>query len=158
MDLQTIADRIQLPIRKVRYVIDHRLLPGLRVEGQPNVLGRARSLTDFEGFGVAAAALLLESGVKREKAVDFIDSLCSHSLPTERRGKRQNFLLYVFSSTGKSATASLGDGVNVRLRIDNYDSHWLQPRTGARLATEYEPRVVIMVDLARLRNALIRRL
>lgn len=80
MDLQTIATRTALPVRKIRYVLDNRLLPGLRVAGQPDVVGRARSLTDLEGFAVACAATLLELGVKKEAVVELMNGLSGYPM------------------------------------------------------------------------------
>src|SRR2546423_342570 len=62
MDVRTIARRARLPVRKIRYVLDQRILPGLRGRLQKYLAGRPRSFTDMEGYCVACAALLLEGG------------------------------------------------------------------------------------------------
>jgi hypothetical protein len=53
-----------LPVRKLRYVFDHRLLPGMRPGSSGH--GVSRTFTDFEGFSIALAALLLDSGFSRK--------------------------------------------------------------------------------------------
>src|SRR5580700_6756905 len=76
MDLQTIARKTGLPLRVVRYVLDHKLLPGqkkvaqfLKAKGQP------RSLTELEAFAVAIAATLFHSGLRREVVEGYIAQL-----------------------------------------------------------------------------------
>jgi hypothetical protein len=48
----------------------------------------------------------------------------------------------------------LGDGVNLRFTFGDEDTGWVQPGTNAPLAEGYQPRVVINIDLARLRDLL----
>src|SRR4051794_12241237 len=79
-DLAAIADRSGLPVRKIRYVLDHRLTPG-EVKGRGR--GAARSFTPFEAFGLVLAATMLEAGLKRALVRDCLVQLCpvpSHDL------------------------------------------------------------------------------
>jgi hypothetical protein len=156
MLLQTVARLTRLPIRKVRYVLDHRLLPGLRVAGQPELVGRARTLTDLEGFSVACAAVLLESGVRKETVIEFMTVLAEFPVGTSPRRKRPLFAIQrAFEATVTPAEAMLGDGTNLRFRLGREDTGWIQPGTYARLAAAYQPRVVISIDLTRLRNVFL---
>lgn len=65
LDLATIADRMDLPIRTLRYVIDHRLVVGLRVEYAGR--GNARWLSLFDATVLACAAALLEAGCHQSR-------------------------------------------------------------------------------------------
>ena len=165
MDLQTIAEQTRLPVRTIRYVVDHRLLPKQRrVTGEPDRVGRARILTELEGFSVACAAILLESGVRREAVVDFMSALAEHSVAqnsqiTQNRRKRRSgsvgALEMVLEAEITPAEAMLADGVNLRFKLECEDTGWIQPGTFARLADDYQPRVVVTIDLARLRQAFL---
>lgn len=156
MLLQTVARLTRLPIRKVRYVLDHRLLPGVRVAGQPDLVGLARTLTDLEGFSVACAAVLLESGVRKETVVEFMTVLAEFPMGKSSRGKRPIVAIQrAFGSTVAPAEAMLGDGTNLRFRVGPEDTGWIQPGTYAPLAAGYQPRVVISIDLARLRDVFL---
>jgi hypothetical protein len=64
MHIAEIAERIGLPVRQVRYVLDHGIMPGLKPAGEGR--GTPRYLTAFGAFGVACAALLLQAGLRRE--------------------------------------------------------------------------------------------
>jgi len=156
MDLQTIARRTQLPVRKIRYVLDHRLLPGLRVAGQPDAVGRARHVTDLEGFSIACAAVLLEAGVRKQAVEQLIDGLAAYPV-REIAGRRRpvTAIEAAFLSPTAQAEALLGDGTNYRFRVGKTDTGWIQPKTFARLAADYQPRAVIRLDLARLRQAFL---
>ena len=156
MDLQTIAAQTRLPVRTIRYVLDHRLLPGQRrVTGQPDLVGRARVLTDLEGFSVACAATLLESGVRREAVVDFMSALTGYSVGKNARKTRpMGAIQWAFEAT-TPAKAMLGDGVNLRFELDREDTGWIQPGTFARLADDYQPRAIVTIDLAQLRQAFL---
>ena len=156
MDLQTIAELTRLPIRKIRYVVDHGLLPGRRVEGQPDLVGRARILTDLEGFAVACAAILLESGVKKETVVEFMAGLSMFPMGRIPRGKRSIYAIEkAFEQRDTAAEAFLADGMNLRFKFGRDDTGWVQPGTYARLSHGYQPRMVISIDLASLRDAFL---
>jgi hypothetical protein len=156
MDLQTIAELTRLPIRKIRYVLDHRLLPGLRVEGQPDLVGRARILTDLEGFAVACAAILLESGVRKEAVIEFMAGLSGFPMGRIPAGKRSiHAIQKAFERTVTPAEALLADGMNLRFKFGHEDTGWVQPRTYAPLSHGYQPRMVISIDLAHVRDAFL---
>jgi hypothetical protein len=156
MDLQTVARLTRLPVRKIRYVLDHRLLPRLRVAGQPDLVGRARILTDLKGFAVACAAILLESGVRKEAVVEFMAGLSDFPVGKRRDDKHPVYAVQkAFEAKGMPAEAMLADWINLRFKFGRHDTGWVQPRTYAPLADMYQPRVVISIDLASLRDAFL---
>lgn len=158
MDVQTINERTGLPLRKIRYVLDHRLLPGMRIKTDENRHGHPRSFTPLEGFGIACATTLLVGGVKRDATIEFLDALCSFSFKRSGRRKTQvvarTFLEEVWGSPSDlSATAKLGDGLNVRFTFGDRDSQWLQPGTFAELKA-FHPKITVSLDLADIRDKL----
>ncbi|MBY0312873.1 MAG: hypothetical protein K2W85_12450, partial [Phycisphaerales bacterium] len=64
MDLNELAVRTGLPVRKLRYVLDHRILPGRQSVASGH--GVPRTFTPFEGYAIALAARLLDAGVTRK--------------------------------------------------------------------------------------------
>lgn len=157
MDIQTIASRARLPLRQVRYVLDHRLLPGLRVKAAENEVGRRRHFTDFEGFCVACAAALLHGGVKRETVLRLMSALRDVAWPGANNKRHNNKALGALYDiyVGKGpADVLFGDNAAIRLQAQPNDTGWLQPETGA-LLKDYRPAVTIQLDLARLRDALL---
>lgn len=158
MDVQTISQRTGLPLRKIRYVLDHRLLPGMRIKTDENRHGHPRSFTPLEGFGIACATTLLVGGVKRDATIDFLDSLCTFSFPqtegSKQKADRRTFLEEVWTSPpDRSATVLLGDGLNVRFTLGDRDSQWLQPGTFAELRA-FHPKITVSLDLADIRGKL----
>jgi hypothetical protein len=153
MDIQTISKRTQLSLRKLRYVLDHRLLPGTRVQLAVNAAGQPRQFTEFEGFAIAAAAALLDGGLKRDSVIRFFSALADFSWDVFR-GKPQNALLNVFSSADVPALCQFADDTNIRVVLAQRDSGWVQPHTNAKLDANYRPRVTVELDLARLRDEL----
>jgi hypothetical protein len=154
-----------LPLRKLRYVLDHRLLPGLRVKVAENAVGRPRYFTEFEAFGIACAATLLVAGLKREAVVGFMDGLAeltwdgppsARERPSSSEDKRSfdRIALYVAFTERKPSLALLADGTNVRIQVGSRDTGWRQPRTLAKLSEDYQPRATVHLDLAQLRDQL----
>ena len=166
MELQAVADKTHLPIRKLRYVLDHQLLPGLRVKVDTTSVGRPRLLTDFEAFGVACAAALLVGGVRRDGVIEFMEGLAAlpweedpRSKPAAKNSgkiaeKLDALAFYAAFSKRIPMIALLGDGVNIRVQGGAGDTGWRQPRTLARLSEDYQPTVIVQVDLGRLRSQL----
>jgi hypothetical protein len=61
--LAEIAERSGLTRRQLRYVLEHRVLPGAEQTGQGR--GCERAFTEFSAFGIACAALLFKAGLRR---------------------------------------------------------------------------------------------
>lgn len=72
-DLQTIAHKLDLPVRKVRYVVDHRVMPGFENVGKGQRI--TRQFEPFSAFGVAISALLLDAGLRRDVVINVINRL-----------------------------------------------------------------------------------
>src|SRR3954454_10495451 len=73
-DLAEIAGFGHLAPRKLRYVLDHGLLPG--GAGASRGRGAARRFTGFEAFGIATATLMLEAALRRALVRDCLAALC----------------------------------------------------------------------------------
>ena len=155
MNIQNIAMKTGLSVRKLRYTLDHRLLPGARVKTDVERVGHPRSFTDLEGFGVACATSLLVCGVKRDAVIDFMVSICQYTWE-QAKGKRRILTFVEAAFLGqREAIAILGDGLNVRFQVDERHTDWLQPVTFAQLK-DYRPRGELQLDLGRIRDDLLR--
>lgn len=161
MDIQTIARRTRLPARVIRYVLDQRMLD-LRVRLQKSRAGRPRDLTDLEGYSVALAARLVNSGVRRATVTMIMERLANIPWPAiapragtptdkQRATARPRFMIEAaYYWACEASTLSIGDGLNLRLRVGPVDSRWIEPHTLAPLHEDYRPRVCIIVDLRQL--------
>ena len=150
-DLAEIAGFHGLAPRKLRYVLDHGLLPGGEVASRGR--GAARRFTGFEAFGLATAALMLEAGLRRALVRDCLAALC----PIDAGDVRRMPLYRAYEARG-AARLEVGDWAYARLVIAGVgprpaiDTGWL-PLAGATPAAEaYSPLVTMALDVAQVRG------
>jgi hypothetical protein len=145
MDLQEIARRCDLPIRLIRYVLDHRVLPGQPYEQQKNERGQPRVVTAFEAFGIAIAAHLLNAGIRRANVAIAIKDLAEMQ-PVPKRHPRDRFFQVIHQSTEPS-----------KMRIDSH-GHIRCVSIGGEVfpgpAEGNNETVVVEIDLAIIRQQL----
>jgi hypothetical protein len=155
MDLNTIASRTGLPPRRLRYVMEHGVLPGLRQ--RPHGYGKDWSFTDFEAFAIALAGVLLDAGLRRDAVVACLDQVVGKF---GRHVAIDDIPLYR-AYTGKPSTLTIADGRAVRVVAakqkgvsrHDIDTGWL-PLGQDSLDPAPTPIVRINVDLVALRNRL----
>ena len=156
MDLATIAQRTGLSARRLRYVVDHGVLPGGKVIAVGR--GNARSYTDFEAFGIALAAVLLDAGIKRRIVALLLERLCD----SPKGSRRERPALLSAFSNARTMSLEIGDGVNFRMHVTTFKAgpedvaSWTQAGTGAQLATGYAPLVRLIIDVGHIRSAIKR--
>jgi hypothetical protein len=155
VDIAELARRTGIGARRLRYTLDHGVLPGSRKASQGR--GAARSFTDFEAFGLACATLMLEAGLRRSLVHDCIHLLCGqhgrstpvHEIP----------LYQAFQQCG-AVSLEIGDGLNVRIwdgpgvAPSTLERTWRQAETGAILQEGYEPLVLVRINVGHLRRRL----
>ena len=165
----TLADIEQLtgvPVDRLRYILDSRILPGSRNSARPRIVspgrGVARRFLGIEAFGIVVAVLMLDAGVKRETLKRCLDLLTEYAKGT--KDISTTMLSQAYSQPGAVAL-ELGDGQNVRLLFDPAQppiaratptsGEWIQVNTRARLR-DYAPLVTIRIDVSKLRDRLQR--
>ena len=159
MELQELARRTALPLRRLRYVVDHDLVPGLNYRLASDEAGRPRQLAQDAAFGVACVAALLQGGMKRTEATSFIAALLDFPYRTKKgESWPGHHILSRFLTAGGDGHVRLGDGVNLWLELTIHDhlldTGWRERRTGAALAKGYAPRLVIDLDVGWLRQGI----
>ena len=151
MDLQQLHERTGIDRRKLRYCLDHDLVPELYIEGTPNEAGRPRRFAEDVGFALVCAAELLGLGLPHDRIRGFLRGLLSIKL----RGKGpEKLALGAVLERPCPATAHLGDGVNVRIVVEeyDYDSGWVVPGNPAKLDKSYQPAVIVTLDVGQIRE------
>jgi hypothetical protein len=154
--LDEIAQSSGIPVRKLRYVLDHQFLPG----AQDASLGRgtARSFTPFGSFGVVVATLMLEAGLRRSLIRD-----CLAALSRDPRRKIDEVPLYRAFAHGEPARLEVGDGKFVRLTVAGHrlwpalDTGWLPLSDNRPPEDSYIPLVCLALDVGRIRRLIPRR-
>jgi hypothetical protein len=149
-DLSEIAETSHLSVRRLRYVLDHGLLPGGKVASRGR--GAARRFTGFEAFGIALATLMLEAGLRRALVRECMLALS----PEVGRDLDRNSLYRAFTARGE-ALLDVGDWLYVRMVVEgpvlksNLDTDWL-PLAGSGPAESYAPLICLRLDVAQVRG------
>jgi hypothetical protein len=155
MDMTELATLTGLPVRKLRYVFDHRVLPGLR--GASAGHGVPRTFTAFEGFGIALAARLLDAGLTRKVVAAVLDAACRPTGPTRAPADVPLYRAYA----ARAGRLEIGDGRHLRLRTPKrpglanaLDTGWLTLGDPGEAGRDHTPVVHVMVELGGLADAL----
>ena len=150
MTLQDIAHRTGIPIRLIRYVLDHRVLPGEPWTQMTDLRGQPRTVTDLEAFAISVAAHLLHAGVRRsnvQRTMSDLTGIPSNKTLPPRKRKR---LFLADIQFGKESSRILV-GVDGHIRVL---SHGQLEVSGPSPDTEQDLFVRVEVDLAAIRNQL----
>ena len=159
LDLAEISQKTGIPSRRLRYVLDHGIF--LNIGKASAGRGARRNFYEYEAFGIACAALLLESGL-RQGVVRGVMEILTKSDVGPSFGYVDALLIHALDSE-KFALLEVGDGVNVRLSTAGFkdlvivpvrDTGWRQVATGAKLSKDYEPLIKVSIDAKRLRERL----
>lgn len=148
MDLLTIAALTGLPIRRLRYALEHGLLPGAEKASRGHRV--TRTFTDFEAFGIACAAALLHGGLRRPLVHRCMAELLR---PSGARGPR-NGLLHLLQASSGGAVLDVADGQHFRVVIGEQKKTRWQPLRADQGSSLVEPLAVLRLDAAALRDAL----
>jgi hypothetical protein len=154
MDLHELYARTGIEPRKLRYCLDHELIPDLHIDYTPNETGQPRKFHEDVGFGIVCAAELLKIGLPHATIRRFLRGLLD--LRISANGCETSALLAVLERPAR-AIAHLGDSVNVRIVVDAYDynSGWYGPALDGPpvpLPRDYAPVVIVTLDIGKIRD------
>ena len=153
MDIASLAKISGLPIRTLRYVLEHHVLPNSERASKGRRV--TRSFSGFECFGIAIAAALIEGGQRRSVVAECLLVLCAEAKPITRSVNCH--LNKAYGATGKTRL-ELGDGVNVRIEaVEGYapfDTGWIQAATGVKVDKAYDPFVRLSINVGPMRQAI----
>jgi hypothetical protein len=153
LDVYEIARCTGLPVRKIRYVLEHGVLPGTKRASRGRRV--TRRFTLFESFGIACAALLLEGGLRRHAVQDCMEVLSS---PPRGTHAAREVPLYRALYEAELTCLEVGDGVNVRLigrsSTGSPGTDWIQAATGEAMASSYIPLIRLSIHVLKLRDTL----
>jgi hypothetical protein len=141
MDLDRISKLTSLPIRRLRYVLEHRVLPGAERRSKGHRV--TRRFSEFEAFGIACATATFEAGLRRPVVALLMSALTKRSptgVPLQR------------AFEGAADVLEIADGVNMRLVEARGERDWVQMATGTALR-KYAPMATLRLDIGRLRRA-----
>lgn len=148
MDLQELAKRTDVPLRRLRHCLDEGLIPGLNIEIGEQEVGRRRKFHEDVGFAICCAAKLIEAGIDRSTVRVFMDRLVKLAFSDGSK-----LVLNAFFERQATGTAGLGDNVNMRIQFESphpYDTGWVDPDDPSRISPGYRPLTVITLDIGQL--------
>lgn len=151
MDITTVARVSGLPIRTLRYVLEHGVLPNGDLASQGRRV--TRSFTGSTCFAIAIAAALIQAGQRRSVVADCLSVICKETKPLTQQVNCP--LVRAYGASGRT-TLQIGDGVNVRVEAVGgfapFDTGWFQASTGVTLNKSYDPFVLLTLNVGRLRD------
>ena len=147
MDLAELAQRSKLDRRKLRYVLDHKLVPELHIEIKDEEHGRPRHFAPDVGFGIVCAARLQEAGLVHETIRRFLTALI------EVRFDKTNPEPALASVLRRKlpAYADWGDDDLVQLRVDTWTSGWRRAGSG-KPDKDADPELVFTLNIGHIRD------
>lgn len=152
MDLQTLEKRTGLPSRKLRYIVDHDIVPGLDLHQDVHAQGRPRRFADDMGVAIAAAATLLEIGLSRDAIRFVLRGLARIHWDFDRR---KRVIVADLLNKQIPAIIQIGDGTYLRILSGSYDSGWIQPEPLDLCPDDYSPIAFVEFDLGRIRDKVL---
>jgi hypothetical protein len=150
-NLAEISQSSGVEVRKLRYVLDHRILPGAQDASQGR--GTARAFTPFEAFVIVVAALMLEAGLRRALVRD-----CMAAVARGYFRHLDRIPLYRAFSYGEPARLEVADWEYVRVTVAAHppwpasDTGWLPLGQGRPPDDSYSPRVCLVLDVGQIRR------
>ena len=146
MDLQALAEKTRIPVRRLRHCLDQDLIPGFKIEIADNLAGRPRRFHEDVGFVIACAATLIDAGILRTTVRIFMGGLGLVELP-----RTNQLAILAFFEQRARGVAELGDNTNMRIifrgRGEPIDTGWVHPGNPARLDKNYQPLTKVSLDI-----------
>ncbi|WP_254510297.1 hypothetical protein [Anatilimnocola floriformis] len=148
-NLLIINERTQADLRKLRYCIEHRLVPET-IESRvvDDARGQPREFDLLTSTLLVAVVRLIEAGVKRDHVAWIMNHIRSN--PGPRKSKLHTSLAADATIHGKGGKVLTGDGSHMRWIIGDYDSGWMKFKSKAVPASEFQPLIEISIDLGRI--------
>lgn len=160
MDLQELHRRTGINVRKLRYCIDHDLVPGLPIGSEAGKAGRPRSFAEDVGFGIVCAACLLDLHLRHDTIRTILGTL--PEIPISGDGTPKSLFVSVLERPFP-AQAQLSDDGKVRILVQEvvgdtgYDSGWVSPDNPSAPVENCEPRAFVTLDLGKIRDQVFSR-
>jgi hypothetical protein len=152
-NLQDLSNLTGIPVRKLRYCLDHQLVPPEGWFVGDAEIGRQRRFNLDAAIYLVCAARLLIAGCKRDAVRRLLRSADLLGPQTHRK---KIYLPHIsgaiFGAT--PAVVDFGDDTHARWRVGGKDSGWMRLGRAPKADIDFEPTVVISLDFANVRKSL----
>lgn len=166
MDITELAEIAGIERRRIRYVLDHELVPRLHLSFVEDAAGRPRQFYPDVGFIIACAARLLDFGLAHQQIRDFLSGLLElpyNSKPfADDSSPRadESCIAVMLRRQDISATAYFDEKswVKVAFQLDHlkYETRWYSFLTKEFRPSNFKPLCYLSLDIARIRDQVFR--
>jgi len=156
MDLQELHRRTGIKVRKLRYCIDHDLVPGFPIDLTPDKAGRPRSFAEDAGVGIVCAACLLDLHLRHDTIRTFLGAL--PRIPIRGDGPPLPLFVKVLEQRFPAEAQLSNDGkIRIVVHEVDYDSKWMNPDDQSKPDADYEPQAFVTLNLGMIRDQVFNR-
>lgn len=149
LDLKTLSQRTGVSPRHLRYVLDHRLVPGHLLTEEMPILGRTRVMDEISAVYIACAGSLLDAGFRSEAVERMMLAFAAVRMQTQLH-------LPIFREVvmdQSDAQVQWGDGHYVRWIIDQNYGKWRDPSKPKTKIEELVPRTCFELNVGAVTRA-----
>ena len=150
LDLNELTSRTGIEPRRLRYVLDHKLVPRMRVESIKGKAGRPRTFTLVDAVCIVCAAHLLDLGLAHNTIRFFLGSL----LQINELANYSRYPLPFSLLGGDLVAVELGDGKRIRFCGSHFSADSVRPRKRGNAADasdqNFRPTVIIRINMQRV--------
>lgn len=150
MDIKTLSELIEIPVRQVRYVIDHGLVPERYWMAEEHPIGHVRTFNNISAIFIACAAFLLQAGHKRDGVRALMEAI-SRPIRRTRNPLRLPMIGEAMTAHGR-AKVQFADGRYVRWIFGDFTEEWFDSATPPQSTTDMVPKVIVEIDVGAIRD------
>ena len=129
-NLRQLTQLTNIPIRRLRHVLDSELIPGRGWYVAENEKWTPRIVDEDAAVLLICAAVLLGVGYKAERVGEFVAAAEGVKAKLKGRNPLNVSILDIASTTDKNALFAVGDHSHVRITAGDHDSGWVDVDTG----------------------------
>lgn len=166
MDIKELAEITGIARRRLRYVLDHELVPRLYLSFVQDAAGRPRRFYPDVGFVIVCAARLLDFRLAHQQIRDFLSGLLE--LPYSNKPSadplsphaNESCIAVMLRQQELSALAYFDEDSWVKVSFEHgggkHGTRWYSSVTKDFRPANYKPFVFIALDIARIRDQVFR--
>lgn len=151
MDIKTLSERTSIPVRQLRYVLDHKLVPQQTWFVDECSVGRARAFDEINAIFIACAAYLLNAGYKRESVRDFLTATCN-VMPEYKRNPLNYSQVRIVLAGNSAARVQFGDGRYLRWITSRGPGNWIDTKVPGNTIATVSPKVIVELNISEIRD------
>jgi hypothetical protein len=153
LDLATLTDRTGLEPRKLRYCVDHELVPEHTWHIAENEHGRPRQFDEVTAVLFVCSALLLQAGIRRDAVKWLMGHITGYQKP---KPNSLNLSLVSYNIQNlKPLTVMAADASHCRWTTPDLDSGWIDVRAGFKRDPRFQPFVTITIDVMAIAKSVL---